>query len=122
MRFVADIHRSHPVEMAATFRSEYGISALDIGTKVSWGEAYDLTEAALQNTATALAAAYNGWAYPASMSGLLSTASQMADAKAFEKVSPWGMKKRAQALDAAKATPDEIQAAQRQLDEEIVFN
>ena len=56
----------------ATFRS-YGVSGWDIGIgrSISWAEACDLVDAALEDTSTRLFAAVAGWRFPMSMPDLL---------------------------------------------------
>lgn len=58
--------RRHRVALVATFR-RYGVSAWDIGRGVSWAEACDLLEAAMNDTRTELFAAIAEWRYPMSM-------------------------------------------------------
>jgi hypothetical protein len=109
------------VEFAATMRSKYGVSAYDIGDSITYGEAYDLTVQALEDTNTTLAAVYNGWAYPSSLIDLLSLASSVGDKKAFEKASPWGMQAQLKAREERAVTSAEIEQAQAELEQEIII-
>ncbi len=62
--------RDHRQALVVTFR-RYGLSAWEIGTKVSWAEACDLLDAALQDTGTEIFAATAGWQFPLSRAEML---------------------------------------------------
>lgn len=57
-----------------------------------------------------------GWAYPASTHELIALTAQIGDAKAAKRVMPWAMQR------ASNATPEEVVAAQEQLEDGIVFS
>ena len=98
----------------------YGTGLSDLGDRLSWGEAKTLLEEAAGDGGTALGAELAGWAYPASMPQLIALSAQIGDPKTARRVMPWAMdnprrKKQNQ------ATPDEIAAAQAELEAEFVF-
>src|SRR5690606_28011264 len=67
---LVDVWRRHRVALVATFR-RYGVSAWGIGTTVSWAEACDLLEAAMNDTSTELFSAVTGWKFPLSQYEIL---------------------------------------------------
>lgn len=58
---------------------------------------------------------------PARLIDLLQLAATIGDGKAAEKIMPWTMARRQKQIDAAKATPEEIDKALAELDEEIII-
>lgn len=105
--------------MAVTLRG-YGTGISELGDGLLWGEAKTLLEEAAADGGTALGAELAGWAYPASMVQLITLSAQIGDSKVFRKVAPWALdnpRRRKQ----NQATPDEIAAAQAELEAEFVF-
>ncbi|QZY52924.1 hypothetical protein [Leucobacter tenebrionis] len=79
---------------------------------MSWGEACDLVEAALDDTGTELFAAVAGWRFPMSMPDLLLVTS--AYGKEAHRVMPFDPE--------GQVTPEETQAAHDELLTEIQFS
>lgn len=90
----------------------------DLGDRVSWGEAKLLIEEYASDPSTHFGAALAGWSYPASTPELISLIAQIRDKKASSKLMPWVLKTKAE----PKANPEEIAAAQAELDEGFVFS
>ncbi|GGH34238.1 hypothetical protein [Microbacterium album] len=91
----------------------------DLGDAVTWGEAKLLIEEAAADPSTAFGAELAGWAYPASMPALLGLIAQIGDAKASKRVMPWAMENPRRPKETA--TPDEVAAAEAELEAGIVF-
>lgn len=95
----------------ATFRSKYSVSAWEIGKSLSWAEAVDLVDEALDDTGTELFASVAKWRFPASMPTLLMLAATVGN----DAVMPWhGVPDRVDPADEA--------AAHAELLEEIRFS
>lgn len=103
-------------------RSRYGISVDDIGDLVSWDEADALTHSALEDTATPLAAAFNGWAYPASMPQLLQMAMSAPSRKAFESMAPWTLGRDQKRRREQEISDDDRKKALAHLEASVVFH
>jgi hypothetical protein len=92
----------------------------DLGDGLSWGEAKLLIEEAAEDPSTAFGAELADWAYPASLPDLLTLVATIGNQRASMKVMPWVMKNPRTAGPAA--TPDEVAAADAELDAGIVFS
>lgn len=103
-------------------RASYGVGVDSIGTEVSWEEADALTRAALENTATPLAAAFNGWAYPASMPQLLQMAMSAPSRKAFESMAPWTLGRDQKRRREQEISDDDRKKALAHLEASVVFH
>lgn len=88
-----------------------GVSVEQFGCDVSWREAFDLTMGALRDTRTPLFAAYQGWAFPASMPELLTLAASIGDADAAERVMPWTLGEQQRAREAAVISDEDRREA-----------
>lgn len=62
-----ELIEEHPAEFAYDFRSRFNLGIDDIGTRISWREAYLLVIVLLKDSTSWLQAAYNDWSYPVSM-------------------------------------------------------
>lgn len=118
---LARLHHEHRQPFAATLRERYGISANQIGKTITYGEAWDLVYQLLDDPSNPLCAEIAQWSYPARLIDLLQLAATIGDGKAAEKIMPWTMARRQKQIDAAKATPEEIDKALAELDEEIII-
>lgn len=91
----------------------------DLGGAVSWGEALTLLQDAAGDPSTAFGAELAGWSFPATVPTLLGLIAQVGNEKASRRIMPWTLKL---SDSGAKATAEEIAAAQRELEDGIVFN
>ena len=115
------LHHEHRQAFTATFRERYNISANQIGTAIAYREAWDLTGQLLDDPGNPLCAELADWAYPARLIDLLQLAATIGDGKAAENIMPWTMQRHRNQIEAAKTTPDEINKALAELDEEIII-
>jgi hypothetical protein len=113
---VARLIREHRGAVTRTMRENFGVGLTDLGDGLTWGEAHTLLVEAAADPSTALGAKLAGWAYPASIPQLLVLIAHTG--KASKKVMPWALKV-PRAED--QATPDEVAAAQADLEDGIVF-
>ena len=118
---LARLHHEHRQAFTATFRERYNISANQIGTAIAYREAWDLTGQLLDDPGNPLCAELADWAYPARLIDLLQLAATIGDGKAAENIMPWTMQRHRNQIEAAKTTPDEINKALAELDEEIII-
>jgi hypothetical protein len=116
---VARLIREHRGAAARTLRENFGVGISDLGGGLTWGEAHTLLTEAAADTGTALGAELAGWAYPASMSQLITMIATIGDRKASQKVMPWVMKNLRDG--APSATAEELAQAQAELEDGIVF-
>ena len=102
--------------LVATFRHFYHVSAWDIGLgrSVSWAEACDLVDAALDETSTPLFVAVAGWKWPATMPELMITTGLFGKSAAEALPLPT-------ANDGRQVSAAEEQRAHEELLEEIKF-
>lgn len=98
-----------------------GFGLSDLGDGVTWGEAKTLLEEAIADGSTHIGAHLAGWAYPASIPALIALTAQIGDPKVSRKLMPWAMEN-PRAKQQNKATPDEVAAAQAELEAGIVFS
>lgn len=98
-------------------RACYGISSRQIGKTVTYGEAWQLVQAALEDTNTPLCASVAGWAYPATLIQLLQLAATIGDQS--DKLMPWRMKH--PHTDHPTFNDTEIEQALREIDDELII-
>ena len=103
--------------MTRTLRETFSVGLSDLGDGLTWGEAKILIEEAAADPSTHLGAELAGWAYPASTPDLISLVAQIRDEKAVKKLMPWALK----VATGTTATPEEVEAAQAELEQGIVF-
>ncbi|MFJ2502547.1 hypothetical protein [Microbacterium sp. NPDC087592] len=115
---VAQIIRDHRRVIARTLREEAGVGLSDLGDGLSWGEVKILIEEYASDPATHYGAELAGWSYPASTRELILLVATIRDEKAVKKLMPWAL----QTKTGPKATPDEITAAEAELEADIVFS
>lgn len=60
----------YEAELASDFRRFFSISIYDIGTQVSWAEAFSLIISLAKNLESSWRAAFSNWSYPASREAL----------------------------------------------------
>ena len=118
---LARLHHEHRQAFTATFRERYNISINQIGNGITYREAWDLTGQLLDDPGNPLCAELADWAYPARLIDLLQLAATIGDGKAAENIMPWTMQRHRNQIEAAKTTPDEIDKALAELDEEIII-
>lgn len=101
--------------LVATFRRHYGVSAwnIGIGHDLSWAEAVDLLDAALEDSSTEIFAAVASWDYPLSMAEMLAVIGDFG--KDAEKVLPF------RASSSPQVSEAETAAAHEELLAEIIF-
>lgn len=112
---IVELWRDYRPAIVATFRQCYGVSAwgIRIGGSISWGEAVDLVDAALEDTSTPLFAAVADWDWPISMPQVLMISGLLGDGA--ESFMPWNQEVISQ------VNSDEIEAAHQELLSEIRF-
>jgi hypothetical protein len=96
-------------------RASYGIGIGQIGDDVTYGEAWQLVQHALDDTSTPLCAELAEWSYPATLVQLLQLAATAGDGKTAERLMPWRMNAR------HSRNPSEIEQARREIDDEMLI-
>ncbi|WP_236720211.1 hypothetical protein [Rathayibacter sp. VKM Ac-2630] len=84
---------------------------------MTWGEAKALLEDAAGDPGTAFGAELAGWAYPASTLQLIGVITAATHPKSTRALMPWVLERPASA-----APPDEVAAAQAELEAGVVFS
>ncbi len=112
--FVSHLIRDHRSAFAATMR-RYGVSIDQVGDGTSWGEVYDLSIAALEDTTTQLFAAYQGWAFPASYPEIVQIASAASDRRKAEEMMPWTIGRRNRDRAQRQVSEADVQRAKARL-------
>lgn len=64
--WLREIISEHPAEAAYDFRSRFGISSEELGTKISWREAVYLAAVLVRDPSSWIQASLAGWEYPVS--------------------------------------------------------
>ena len=66
-----ELIEEHPAEFAYDFRSRFNLGVADIGNKITWLEALQLTSVLLRDPSSWLQAAFSQWRYPVSHEWML---------------------------------------------------
>ena len=69
--WLRELIEEHPTAFAYDFRSRFGVSSAEIGTGITYGEAYLLVAQLLKDPSSTIYAAANEWDYPLSREGLM---------------------------------------------------